>query len=48
MKILCKCGNIENIETDKQLVNFELKECGDGTLALICKNCKEIVYMHIG
>lgn len=44
-KLLCKCGNVENIKSDKPLEQFELKDCGDGTSALVCKNCKEIVYI---
>lgn len=45
MKLICKCGNIEELKTDTAIENFELKNCDDGTLALICKKCKEVVYI---
>lgn len=47
MKVICKCGNIEDIKTDKTIENFQLKNCGDGTIALICKKCGEVVYINM-
>ena len=46
-KLICKCGNIEDIKTDKPFENFELRNCGDGTSALVCKICSEVVYINI-
>jgi hypothetical protein len=46
-KLICKCGNVEDIKTDIPLENFEFKDCGDGTSALVCKNCNEVVYINI-
>lgn len=45
MKLMCKCGNIEDLKTDNKPVNYEIKNCNDGTLALICKKCNEVVFM---
>jgi hypothetical protein len=47
MKIICKCGNIEDLKTEIKLVNYDVRNCGDGTLALVCKKCNEIVYVVI-
>jgi hypothetical protein len=46
MKLMCKCGNIENLKTDNKPVNYEIKNCNDGTLALICKKCNEVVFIE--
>ena len=46
MKLICKCGNIEDLKTDK-LENFQFKECGDGTMALVCKQCNDVVYVKL-
>jgi hypothetical protein len=46
MKLICKCGNIEDLNTDESIENFELKNCGDGTEALVCKNCHEVVFIN--
>jgi hypothetical protein len=45
MKLMCKCGNIEDLKTDIKPANYEIRNCDDGTLALICKRCKEVVYI---
>ena len=47
MKLTCKCGNIEDIETDKTITAFEFKNCGDGTVALVCKDCSEVVFTNL-
>jgi hypothetical protein len=46
-KLICKCGNVEDIQTDIPLENFEFKNCGDGTSVLICKKCSEVVFINI-
>ena len=46
MKLICKCGNVEDIRTDKVIERYELKTCDDATLILICKNCKEVVFIN--
>jgi len=43
MKLICKCGNIEDIKTDVNIENYEFKSCEDGTLVLVCKKCSEVV-----
>jgi hypothetical protein len=45
-KILCKCGNVEDIITDESLKNFQFRNCGDGTVALVCKKCNEVEYIN--
>ena len=47
MKLICKCGNIEDLETDKPITGFEFKNCGDGTIALVCKKCSEVVFTNL-
>ncbi|MBV7271984.1 hypothetical protein [Clostridium thailandense] len=47
MKLICKCGNVEDIKTDKPIEGYEFKSCDDGTLILICKNCSEVVFISI-
>lgn len=47
MKLICKCGNIEELKTDKPLENFGLKDCGDGTVVLVCKKCGEVEYINL-
>ena len=47
MKLMCKCGNIEDLKTDNKIVNFEFRNCEDGTITLICKKCKEIVFIKL-
>jgi hypothetical protein len=44
-KLICKCGNVEDIITDKSLENFQFRNCGDGTVALVCKKCSEVEYI---
>ena len=43
MKLLCKCGNVEDIKTDKSIQKYEFKTADDATLVLVCKNCNEVV-----
>lgn len=47
LKLICKCGNIEELKTDSKLVNYEIKDCNDGTIAMICKGCNAIVFMNL-
>lgn len=47
MKLICKCGNIEEINTDESLEKYEIKDCKDNTLILVCKNCKEAVFINL-
>ena len=39
MKLMCKCGNIEDLKTDKPIENIVFRNCDDGTIALCCKQC---------
>lgn len=45
MKLMCKCGNIEDLKTDNKPINYEIKNCNDGTLALVCKKCNTVVFI---
>lgn len=45
VKLMCKCGNIEDLQTDNKPVNYEIKDCNDGTIALVCKKCNEVVFI---
>jgi len=45
-KLICKCGNVEDIISDKPLESFQLKNCGDGTTALVCKKSSEVVFIN--
>jgi len=47
MKLICKCGNIEDLHTDKAIESYELKNCGDGTLVLVCKKCNEVTFLNV-
>jgi hypothetical protein len=47
MKLICKCGNVEELQTDVALKNFKIQNCNDGTVALICKNCNQVVYINL-
>ena len=46
MKLICKCGNIEDLKTDEKILNFEFRNCEDGTIALVCKKCNEVVFVN--
>jgi hypothetical protein len=35
MKLICKCWNIEELKTENKPINYEIKNCGDGTIATI-------------
>jgi hypothetical protein len=45
VKLMCKCGNIEEIKTDRQVANFIIRNCDDGTAAIVCKKCNEVVFV---
>jgi hypothetical protein len=47
MKLMCKCGNIEDVKTDKLITEFDFRNCGDGTTVLICKKCSEVVFIKV-
>lgn len=47
MKLLCKCGNVEDINTDKSIERYEFRTCEDGTLILVCKTCSEAVFVKL-
>ncbi len=47
MKLMCKCGNIEDLKTDNKIVNFEFRYCDDGTIILVCKKCNESVFIKL-
>lgn len=47
MKVVCKCGNIEEIISDKAIERFEFKNFEDGTAVLICKSCNEVVFISL-
>lgn len=47
MKLICKCGNIEDLKTDKKIDNYEVRNCDDGTIALVCKKCNEVVFINL-
>jgi hypothetical protein len=45
-KFICKCGNIEDIITDKPIESFQFRNCGYETVALVCKKCSEVEYIN--
>ncbi|MBC8060925.1 MAG: hypothetical protein H7Y18_09685 [Clostridiaceae bacterium] len=47
MKLMCKCGNIEDLKTDVRIEKYEFRNCGDGTTALVCKKCNEVIFIEI-
>ena len=47
MKLMCKCGSIEDLKTDNKIMNFEFKNCDDGTIILVCKKCNEVVFINL-
>jgi hypothetical protein len=47
MKLLCRCGNVENLNTDKPNERYEFKTIDEGTLILVCKNCSEAVFIKL-
>lgn len=46
MKLLCKCGNVEDIKTDKPIETYEFRKCDDDTLIIVCKKCNEVVFLN--
>ena len=47
MKLICKCGNIEELKTDKAIIEFEFRNCCDGSTALVCKRCSEVIFIKV-
>jgi hypothetical protein len=47
MKLLCKCGNVEDLQTDKSIEKYEFKNCDDGTVILVCKKCSELAFIKL-
>jgi len=47
MKLICKCGNIEDLKSDNKSVNFEFKNCDDGTILAVCKKCNEVIFIKL-
>lgn len=47
MKVMCKCGNIEDLKTDNKIINFEFKTCDDSSITLICKKCSAVVFIEL-
>jgi hypothetical protein len=45
MKLICKCGNVEDIKTDTLIEKYEFKTIDDGTIILVCKSCSEVVFI---
>lgn len=45
MKLMCKCGNIEDLKIDEVIKDFEIKNCEDGSAVIICKKCNEAVFL---
>lgn len=45
MKLICKCGNIEELKTDKKLDYYDIRNCDDGTIILVCKKCSVVVFI---
>ena len=43
MKLICKCGNIEDLKTNKPVENFEFINGEEGTVAIVCKKCNEVI-----
>lgn len=43
MKLMCKCGNIEMLKTDNKPESYEIKNCDEETLALVCKKCNHVI-----
>ena len=47
MKIMCKCGNIEDVKTDVNIERFVFENCEGGILILACKKCNEVVSIGV-
>ena len=47
MKLMCKCGNIEDINTDINKERFELRNCEDDMLILVCKKCNDAIFINL-
>ncbi|MBU3188760.1 hypothetical protein K9O30_06245 [Clostridium bowmanii] len=43
MKLMCKCGNIEDIKTDINVEKFIFRSSEGGILVMACKKCNEEV-----
>ena len=47
MKLMCKCGNIEDVKTDVRIDKFEFRNCEDSTLVIVCKKCDDVVLIDL-
>jgi hypothetical protein len=47
MKLICKCGNVEELKTDKLIEKFDFKSCDNASIIAVCKNCKEVVFIKL-
>ena len=47
MKLMCKCGNIEDLKTDNKVINFKFTNCDDGTIAVVCKKCNQAIFIKL-
>jgi hypothetical protein len=47
MKLLCRCGNVEDLKTERPNERYEFKSCDDGTIILVCKNCSKVVFIKL-
>jgi len=47
MKLMCKCGNIEDVKTDNEIMNFEFKNCNEDVISLVCKKCNECIFIKL-
>jgi hypothetical protein len=47
VKLICKCGNIQDLNQESENKNFTVKDCEDGTLAIVCSKCEEIVFIKL-
>ena len=47
LKLICKCGNIDELKTDRVMEGYKIRNNGDGTIVLICKKCNEVVIINI-
>lgn len=47
MKLLCKCGNVEDLKADKIIERYELKISDDDTLILLCKSCSDVDFLKL-
>jgi len=46
MKLMCKCGNIEDLKTDVNVENYKIRN-SDEYIKLLCKRCSEVVIIKL-